>query len=66
VKLSIRLGAEPSDEISAAFPHLTARHHSASTTLTGPVADQAELQTVLRLLNSLGIDVVQVFTIPED
>ena len=65
-KMLIRVDAEVSDELSSAFPHLTTRRHKASTTLTGQIADQQELQGVLNLLNSLGIDVVEVLTIPED
>jgi hypothetical protein len=65
-KMLIRVDAEMSDELSSAFPHLTARHHRASTTLTGQISDQQELQGVLNLLSSLGIDVIEVLTIPED
>jgi hypothetical protein len=65
-KMLIRVDAEMSDELSGAFPHLTARHHRASTTLTGQISDQQELQGVLNLLSSLGIDVIEVLTIPED
>jgi hypothetical protein len=65
-KMLIRVDTEMSDELSSAFPHLTARHHRASTTLTGQISDQEELQGVLHLLTSLGIDVIEVLTIPED
>ena len=65
-RMLIRVEAELSDELSGAFPHLTARSHPASTTITGDVADQQELQGVLNLLSSLGIDVIEVLTIPED
>ena len=65
-RMLIRVDAELTDELSHAFPHLTARSHPASTTLTGDVVDQQELQGVLNLLSSLGIDVVEVLTIPED
>jgi hypothetical protein len=65
-KMLIRVDAELTDELSSAFPHLTSRSHRASTTLTGDVSDQQELQGVLNLLNALGIDVVEVLTIPED
>jgi hypothetical protein len=65
-KMMIRLDSELSDELVSAFPHLTPRRHGASTTLTGQVTDQEELQGVLNLLSSLGIDVVEVVTIPED
>jgi hypothetical protein len=65
-RMLIRVDAELTDELSAAFPQLTAHSHPASTTLTGEVADQQELQGVLNLLSSLGIDMVEVLTIPID
>jgi hypothetical protein len=65
-RMLIRVQAELSDELSGAFPHLTARSQPASTTITGDVVDQQELQGVLNLLSSLGIDVIEVLTIPED
>ncbi|HEX5087922.1 MAG TPA: hypothetical protein VFV89_08940 [Nocardioides sp.] len=65
-RMLIRVDAEMTDELTSAFPHLTARHHRASTTLTGQISDQEELQGVLNLLSSLGLDVVEVLTIPED
>lgn len=64
-RMMIRVDAELSDELSGAFPQLTARTQRATTTLTGEVADQEELQGVLNLLNSLGISVVEVVTIPD-
>ena len=65
-KMLIRVDAEMSDELSGAFPHMTAHHHRASTTLTGEITDQQELQGVLNLLSSLGIEVIELLTIPED
>ncbi len=65
-RIMIRVDAEVSDELAGAFPYLTPRHHRAQTTLTGEVSDQQELQGVLNLLSSLGIDVVDVVTIRED
>ncbi|HEX4688550.1 MAG TPA: hypothetical protein VH228_17350 [Nocardioides sp.] len=65
-RMLIRVDAEITDELSSAFPHLVARSQRATTTLTGDVADQQELQGVLNLLNSLGIDVIEVVTIPGD
>lgn len=62
----IRVDADLTDELSGAFPQLTVRHHRAQTTLTGRVTDQEELQGVLNLLSTLGIDVVEVVTIPDD
>lgn len=64
-RMMIRVDAELSDELSSAFPHLTARVQPATTTLTGEVTDQEELQGVLNLLNSLGIAVVELVTIPD-
>ena len=65
-RMLIRVDAEVTDELAHAFPQLTSRHHAASTTLTGQIADQQELQGVLNLLSSLGFDVTEVLTIPED
>ena len=64
-RMLIRVDAELSDELSGAFPHLVARTQPVSTTLTGEMTDQAELQGVLSLLSSLGINVVEVVTIPD-
>lgn len=64
-RMLIRVDAELTDELSGAFPHLTARTQPATTTLTGDVIDQQELQGVLNLLDLLGISVVEVVTIPE-
>jgi hypothetical protein len=66
VRLLIRVDEELSPQLTTAFPQLTARHHRASTTLVGTLIDQQELHGVLNLLNSLGIDVIEVLTIPED
>jgi hypothetical protein len=64
-RMLIRVDAELTDELAGAFPHLTPKTQRATTTLTGDLADQEELQGVLNLLNSLGIKVVEVVTIPE-
>ncbi len=64
-KMLIRVDAELTDELSAAFPHLTSRIHRPQTTLTGEMTDQEELQGVLSLLSSLGINVIEVVTIPD-
>jgi hypothetical protein len=65
-RMMIRVDAELSDELVGAFPHLTAKTQRATTTLTGDLTDQEELQGVLNLLNSLGINVVEIVTIPEE
>jgi hypothetical protein len=64
-RLLIRVDTELTDELTAAFPQLQARSHPASTTLTGNVTDQQELQGVLNMLTTLGIDVIEVLTIPD-
>jgi hypothetical protein len=64
-KVLIRVDGEISDELSSAFPHLTSRRHPVQSTLTGDLADQEELQGVLNLLRSLGIDIVEIVTIPD-
>ena len=65
-RMMIRVDAELSDELTGAFPQLTPRRHRASTTLVGEVADQRELQGLLNLLDSLGLGVLEVVTIPDD
>jgi hypothetical protein len=65
-RILIRVDGQLSDELTDAFPHLTPHPHRASATLTGEVADQQELQGVLNLLDSLGIEVIEVVTIPGD
>ena len=62
----IQVDADLSDELSGAFPHLTARHSSASTTLIGKVADQQELLGVMNLLVSMGIEILVVLRIPDE
>ncbi|TCI97652.1 hypothetical protein [Aeromicrobium sp. IC_218] len=64
-RMLIRVDADLNEDLLTAFPQLVARHHPASTTLSGDVADQQELQGILNLLTSLGVDVVEVVTIPE-
>ena len=58
-------GQRPGGLCSGAFPQLTTHHHRAQTTLTGDLVDQEELQGVLSLLNSLGISVIEIVTIPD-
>lgn len=64
-KVLIRVNAKLSDELTTAFPALTVRDHPAQSTLMGDLSDQEELQGVLNLLRSLGIDVVEIVTLPE-
>ena len=64
--LLLQVDAELSDELAGAFPHMVARHHAASTTLIGKVADQQEMLGVLNLLVSLGVDVLVMLNIPDE
>ena len=64
-KVLIRVDAKLSDELTSAFPQLLVKNHPAQTTLMGDLSDQDELQGVLSLLRALGIDVVEVVTLPE-
>jgi hypothetical protein len=64
-KVLIRVDAKLSDELTSAFPQLLVKNHPAQTTLMGDLSDQDELQGVLSLLRALGIDVVEIVTLPE-
>jgi hypothetical protein len=64
--LLIQVDADPSEELARAFPHLVARHHSASTLLIGTVADQQEMLGVMNLLATMGIDILVMISIPTD
>jgi hypothetical protein len=64
--LLIQVDADLSDELTGAFPHLLARHHSASTTLIGKVADQQEMLGVMNLLVSMGIEILVMLSIPDE
>ena len=64
-RMMIRVDAELSPDALTAFPHLVAVPQRPQTVLSGDVADQEELQGVISLLVSLGIEVVDVLTVPE-
>jgi hypothetical protein len=51
--------------MAGAFPQLSKHTQRVTTTLTGDLVDQQELQGVLNLLSSLGVDVIEVVTIPD-
>jgi len=63
-RMMIRVDAELSPEALSAFPHLVAVPQRPQTVLSGDVADQEELQGVISLLVSLGVEVVDVLTVP--
>jgi hypothetical protein len=62
--MMIRVDAELSPDALTAFPHLVAVPQRPQTVLSGEVADQEELQGVISLLVSLGVEVVDVLTVP--
>jgi len=64
--LLIQVDADLSDEFASAFPQMVARHHCASTTLIGKVADQQEMLGVMNMLVSMGIDVLVMLSIPDE
>jgi hypothetical protein len=63
-RMMIRVDAELSPDALSAFPHLVAVPQRPQTVLSGDVADQEELQGVISLLVSLGVEVVEVLTVP--
>ena len=63
-RMMIRVDAELSPDALSAFPHLVAVPQRPQTVLSGDVADQEELQGVISLLVSLGVEVVDVLTVP--
>jgi hypothetical protein len=63
-RMIIRVDAELSPDALSAFPHLVAVPQRPQTVLSGDVADQEELQGVISLLVSLGVEVVDVLTVP--
>jgi hypothetical protein len=66
VRMMIRVDGALSSDLTNAFPHLTSRHHRPSTTLVGELSDQEELQGVLNMLRLMGVDLLEVLTIPDD
>lgn len=64
-RILIRVGSSVSDDVLETFPNLTRATQPATTTLVGDLADAKELQGVLDLLSSLGVDVIEIVTIPE-
>ena len=66
VRMLIRVDGELTADLTNAFPHLSSKHNRPTTTLVGELADQEELQGVLNMLSVLGVDLLEVLTIPED
>jgi hypothetical protein len=64
-RILIRVDSSVSDDALETLPHLTLATQRATTTLIGDLADDKELQNVLDLLSALGVDVIEIVTIPE-
>lgn len=64
-RILIRMGSSVSDDVLATFPHLTRSTQRATTTLVGDLSDEGELQAVLDLLSAMGVDVIEIVTIPD-
>jgi hypothetical protein len=65
-RVLIRVAADVPDTAMEAFPTLTCVSQPAHTTLVGSVTDQEELHGVLHHLDDLGIEIVEVVTIPDE
>ena len=65
-RVFIRVDADLSEDLVGAFPQLAVRHQPASTTLSGTVVDQQQLQGVLGLLDMLRIPITEVIALPDD
>jgi hypothetical protein len=61
----IRVDADISEDLVGAFPQLTVRHQPASTTLSGTILDQQQLQGVLGLLDLLRVPITEVIAVPD-
>jgi hypothetical protein len=61
----IRVVGELSDDLLTAFPRLTASTEPVTTVLQGHLPDQAALTAVFDRLDELGIDIIEMTTLPE-
>lgn len=61
----IRVAGELSDDLLTAFPRLAATTVPVSTVLQGHLPDQAALTAVFDRLDELGIDIIEMTTLPE-
>ena len=56
---------ELSDRMQGAFEGMTLARAEGTTTLTGPVRDQAELQGLLQRVSDLGLTLLEVTSVDE-
>jgi hypothetical protein len=61
----IRVAGELSDDLLTAFPRLAATTEPVTTVLQGHLPDQAALTAVVDRLDELGIDIIEMITLPE-
>ena len=61
--MMIRVDAELSEGVLSAFPQLSVHRQRPQTMLSGDLTDQEELQGLLSLLTTLGIEVVEILTV---
>ena len=61
----IRVAGRLSDDFLTAFPLLAASTEPVSTVLQGRLPDQAALTSVIDRLDELGIDIIEMTTLPE-
>ena len=60
----IRVAGQLSDDLLTAFPHLLADEQPRQTLLHGQLPDQAALTGVLNHLDELGVEIVEVLSVP--
>jgi hypothetical protein len=60
----IRVRGRLRETIRSAFPALQARASGADTVLTGPLPDRAALHGVLREIEALGLELLEVRRLP--
>ena len=56
---------ELGDYLATAFPGMTLTHDPGTTTLTGELRDQAELQGVLQRVSDLGLTLLETKALTE-
>ena len=61
----IRVSGKLSDDLLTAFPLLTASTEPVTTVLQGRLPDQSALTAVFDRLDELGIDILELTTLPE-
>ncbi|HYM84683.1 MAG TPA: hypothetical protein VEY67_11070 [Candidatus Dormibacteraeota bacterium] len=63
-RYSIHIRGVLGDRLLSAFPELTATVSAHETVLTGPLPDQAALNGALRMIESLGLELLEVRRVP--